>query len=166
MGGGGGWWGGGGGGVGGVGGWGVGGVVGWVVGGWGGVGGGGGGGGEGGGWGCGVWGQLLLDLQTRWDTLEKGFGLSIGLREFAYICSKDSNLSASVRTFLSATLPAAAIGHVTVLAAVTSLLWPRADEVRQRALQSYNPYRQGRKHGSRGGAPSASESIDRNDRTL
>ena len=65
--------------------------------------------------------QLLLDLQTHWDTLEKGFGLSIGLREFAYICSKDSNLSASVRTFLSATLPAAAIGHVTVLAAVTSL---------------------------------------------
>jgi DEAD/DEAH box helicase/Helicase conserved C-terminal domain len=88
--------------------------------------------------------RLLLDLQTRWDTLEKGFGLSIGLREFAYICSKDSNLSASVRTFLSATLPAAAIGYVTVLAAVTSLLWPRADEVRQRALQSYNPYRQGR----------------------
>ena len=49
-----------------------------------------------------------------------------------------------MRTFLSATLPAAAIGHVTVLAAVTSLLWPRADEVRQRALQSHNPYRQGR----------------------
>lgn len=36
--------------------------------------------------------QLLLDLQTRWDTLEKGFGLSIGLREFAYICSKDSGI--------------------------------------------------------------------------
>jgi hypothetical protein len=33
---------------------------------------------------------------------------------------------------------------VTVLAALTNLLWPRADEVRQRALQSYNPYRQGR----------------------
>jgi hypothetical protein len=88
--------------------------------------------------------NLLIELQTQWDSFEQRFGLSIGLREFAYICSKDPNLSSSVRTFLSATLPAAAIRHVTVLAAVTSLLWPRADEVRQRALQSYNPYRQGR----------------------
>ncbi len=86
--------------------------------------------------------QLLLDLHTHWDSLEQRFGLAIGLREFAYICSRDVNLSALVRTFLSATLPAAAVGHVTVLAAVTSLLWPRATEVRQRALQSYNPYRQ------------------------
>ncbi len=88
--------------------------------------------------------RLLHDLQSHWDSLEQRFNLSIGLREFAYICSKDANLSASVRQFLSATLPAVAIGHVTVLAAVNSLLWPRADEVRQRALQSYNPYRQGR----------------------
>ncbi len=88
--------------------------------------------------------QLLLELQTQWDRLEERFGLSIGLREFAYICSKDTILSASVRAFLSATLPSAAIRHVTVLAAVTSLIWPRADEVRERALQSYNPYRRGR----------------------
>jgi hypothetical protein len=88
--------------------------------------------------------NLLIELLARWDSFEQRFGLSIGIREFAYICSKDLNLSSSIRTFLSATLPAAAIGHVTVLAAVTSLLWPRADEVRQRALQSYNPYREGR----------------------
>jgi hypothetical protein len=86
--------------------------------------------------------QLLLGLQTHWDSLEQRSGLSIGLREFAYVCSKDANLSATVRSFLSATLPAAAIGHVTVLAAITSLLWPRSDEVRHRALQSFNPYRQ------------------------
>ena len=88
--------------------------------------------------------QLLLDLQDHWNRLEQRFGLSIGLREFAYICSKDTKLTSSVRLFLSATLPANAVGHVTVLAAVTNLLWPRADEVRQRTLQSYNPYRQGR----------------------
>ncbi|MCA2411257.1 protein DpdJ [Rhizobium leguminosarum] len=88
--------------------------------------------------------QLLLDLQAHWDRLEEQFSISIGLREFAYICSRDAGLSASIRSFLSATLPAAAIGNVTVLAAVTSLLWPRADEVRQRTLQSYNPYRQAR----------------------
>src|SRR4029077_15150496 len=33
--------------------------------------------------------RLLIKLQTQWDRLEQDFGLSIGLREFAYICSKD-----------------------------------------------------------------------------
>ena len=88
--------------------------------------------------------RLLLDLQAHWDSLEQRFGLSIGLREFAYICSRDDRLSAAVRAFLSTTLPAAAIGRVTVISAVTNLLWPRSDEVRQKALQSYSPYRQGR----------------------
>jgi len=88
--------------------------------------------------------RLLLDLLAHWDNLEQRFGLSIGLREFAYICSRNDHLSAAVRGFLSATLPAAAIGRVTVLSAVTNLLWPRSDEVRQKALQSYSPYRQGR----------------------
>lgn len=88
--------------------------------------------------------RLLLDLQSHWDRLEAQYSLSIGLREFAYICSKDQRLSSSVQSFLAVTLPAAAIGNVTVLAAITSLLWPRAVEVRQRSLQSYNPYRKGR----------------------
>lgn len=88
--------------------------------------------------------RLLLDLLAHWDNLEQRFGVSIALREFAYICSRDDRLSDAVRAFLSATLPAAAIGRVTVLSAVTNLLWPRSDEVRQKVLQSYSPYRQGR----------------------
>lgn len=88
--------------------------------------------------------RLLLDLQTHWDSLEARFGLSIGLREFAYICSRDSRLAGTVRAFLTATLPAAAAGQVSVIAAVTNLLWPRSGEVRQRALQSHNPYREAR----------------------
>ncbi|WP_425985282.1 protein DpdJ [Ensifer sp. R-19] len=88
--------------------------------------------------------QLLLDLQSYWDQLEQRFAISVGLREFAYICSKDIRLSTAVRAFLSSTLPAAAIGNVTILSAVTSLLWPRAHDVRQRTLQSYNPYREAR----------------------
>jgi hypothetical protein len=88
--------------------------------------------------------QLLLDLQTHWDATQDRFGVAIGLREFAYIASRDPTLSTDVRAFLAATLPAAAIAHVTVLSAITSLLWPRANEVRQRVLQSYNPYRQTR----------------------
>lgn len=88
--------------------------------------------------------RLLLDLQAHWDALESRFGVAIELREFAYICSKDVTLSAAVRAYLAATLPPAAIGHVTVLAAITSLLWPRANEVRKRVLQSYNPFRRTR----------------------
>lgn len=88
--------------------------------------------------------QLLLTLQTHWDRAQDRFGIAIGLREYAYIASRDATLSNAVRAFLMATLPAAAIAHVTVLAAITSLLWPRANEVRQRVLQSYNPFRQTR----------------------
>ena len=87
--------------------------------------------------------QLLLDLQTHWDATQDRFEIAIGLREYAYIASRDSNLATAARAFLAATLPAA-IGHVTVLSAITSLLWPRANEVRQRVLQSYNPFRQTR----------------------
>lgn len=88
--------------------------------------------------------QLLLDLQTHWDAIQVEFGIAIGLREYAYIASRDATLASAVRAFLAATLPAAAISHVTVLSAITSLLWPRANEVRQRVLQSYNPFRQTR----------------------
>ena len=88
--------------------------------------------------------RLLLDLQTHWDATQERFGIAIGLREYAYIASRDATLSNAVRAFLAATLPAAAIAHVTVLSAITSLLWPRANEVRQRVLQSYNPFRQTR----------------------
>ena len=88
--------------------------------------------------------HLLIDLQALWDNLEAKFGLALGLREFAYIASKNSVMSSKVEVFLRATLPAAAIGHVTVLAAIASLLWPRAHEVRNRALQSYNAFRKNR----------------------
>jgi hypothetical protein len=88
--------------------------------------------------------QLLLDLQSHWDSTQSRFGVAIGLREYAYIASRDATLASAVRAFLAATLPAAAIAHVTVLSAITSLLWPRANEVRQRVLQSYNPFRQTR----------------------
>jgi hypothetical protein len=88
--------------------------------------------------------SLLFDLQANWDQLEQTFALSIGLREFAYIASKNTELANRTRAFLAATLPAAAAMHVTVLATITSLLWPREGELRQRVLQSHNPYREGR----------------------
>jgi hypothetical protein len=88
--------------------------------------------------------KLLVLLQERWDSLEAAFGLTIGLREFAFISSKDATIAAAVRDFLSMTLPATAISHVTINAAVATLLWPRETEIRQRVLRPFHPYRQAR----------------------
>ena len=83
---------------------------------------------------------LLLE---HWDSLEQRFGVSIGLREFAYICSRDDRSSAEVRSFLAATLPAAAIGRVSVIAAYLFAVASKRS-VPPKALQSYSPYRLGR----------------------
>lgn len=88
--------------------------------------------------------KLLLKLHREWDRLEEIFHIAIGLREFAYICSKDQSISSDVRSFLSQTLPASAAGQVSVLSAVANLLWPREAELRQKVLHSYNPYRRPR----------------------
>lgn len=85
--------------------------------------------------------RLLLDLQSYWDELETRFGISIGLREFAYVAAYTPQYATQVRAFLRATLPADAAAQVSVMSALNNLLWPRASEVRQRALHSYNPYR-------------------------
>jgi len=68
-------------------------------------------------------------------------GISIGLREFAYVAAYTPQYATQVRAFLRATLPADAAAQVSVMSALNNLLWPRASEVRQRALHSYNPYR-------------------------
>ncbi|PYD46395.1 protein DpdJ [Novacetimonas pomaceti] len=88
--------------------------------------------------------RLLLELQTYWDALEERFGMAIGLREFAYIAYRKPTFFRAIHQFLAETLSNAAITDATVLSAITSLLWPRAHEVRRRVLQSYNPYREGR----------------------
>lgn len=88
--------------------------------------------------------RLLVDLQHFWDDLESRFRVTIGLREFAYVCSKKPSISLSIRSFLVKTLPVVVANQVTVLDAVMSLLWPREAELRQKVLHSYNPYRQTR----------------------
>ncbi|WP_122570549.1 protein DpdJ [Pseudomonas viridiflava] len=88
--------------------------------------------------------RLLVDLQKFWDDVEKRFRVTIGLREFAYVCSKKRSISLRVRSFLVQTLPLSVANKVTILDAVMSLLWPREVELRQKLLRSYNPYRQTR----------------------
>ena len=86
---------------------------------------------------------ILNRLIGRWDSFERRFGIAVGLREFSYICAKDLTIAADVNTFL-AQVPGIGTARVSVIAAVTNLLWPRASEIRQRSLQSYNPYRDAR----------------------
>jgi hypothetical protein len=88
--------------------------------------------------------KLLLDLHAHWDQLERRFGIAIGLREFAFSCCQSESWQVRVREYLTATIPGEAAGAITILAAITSLLWPREFEVRLTSLRAYNPFRETR----------------------
>ena len=88
--------------------------------------------------------ELLVGLTTFWDELERRHAIAIGLREFAYVVSRDEDWSTRVRQFLIASTSAAAATQVGVYAAVVGMLWPREAEVRRTSLQSYHPYREAR----------------------
>lgn len=88
--------------------------------------------------------DLVRSLLAHWDALEARLGLALDSRTFAFICSRDEQISTQIRDVLGAAMPAGAIAQLTIAATVTNLLWPRESEVRLKALQSYNPYRQRR----------------------
>jgi hypothetical protein len=88
--------------------------------------------------------RLLQGLYQYWDDLEEQFGLAIGLREFALICSRTEFWREEVKGYLVTSLTPEAAMNTTALSAITSLLWPREIEVRRSSLQSYSPYRQAR----------------------
>ena len=89
--------------------------------------------------------DTLLDLLlARWKEIETKFGLAVGLREFASFAGKDDELVEPLREFLLAQVPGATGERIERIGLVGGLLWPRGAEVRQRALQSYNPFRRAR----------------------
>ena len=88
--------------------------------------------------------ELLLELHDHWDKVEHKFELAVGLREFAYLCSSNEYWRGRVRSYIESTLSTEAATSISVLAAITTALWPREAEVRRTSLQSYNPYRQTR----------------------
>lgn len=87
---------------------------------------------------------LLESLLSRWRELESELGLAIGLREFAYLAGQDEQLVELLRDFLLMQIPGTSGNRVERIGLVNGLLWPRGAEVRQRALQSYNPFRRAR----------------------
>jgi hypothetical protein len=84
--------------------------------------------------------HLLARLIKKWEGLEKRFGLAIGLREFCCISLRDSGTREDVVDVLG-NLPNASQQDADMIALLSGLLWPKGIEIRQRALQSYNPFR-------------------------
>lgn len=86
------------------------------------------------------WDKLLLDLVSEWEQLELKFSLAIGVREFCYVALNLSGFRKRL-TDLIGIVNANATGEAELIQVLGGLLWPRGMEIRQRALQSYNPFR-------------------------
>lgn len=85
------------------------------------------------------WDCLLRDLLLAWEQLERRHELGIGLREFCYIALDLPNVRDRLGKLLDNAYPR--LGDAEFIQVLGSLLWPRGIEIRQRALQSYNPFR-------------------------
>jgi len=86
---------------------------------------------------------LLDRLVKEWKSLEERIIFSIGLREFCAIAIELS----SYRSDLLSMLADAGRSNVLdgeLIGVLGGLMWPRGLEIRQRTLQSYNPFRQRR----------------------
>ena len=86
--------------------------------------------------------DALLDLLLRrWKEIEAKLGLAVGLREFACLAGHDDQLVDHLRDFLLRQIPGSTGVKIERIGLVSGLLWPRGVEIRQRSLQSYNPFR-------------------------
>ena len=83
---------------------------------------------------------LLCKLIQFWHETEAHYKLAIGTREFCYIASKCSDVSEGIDNFMQA-LRLRKTANVAPFGILQTLLWSRDHEIRQRLLQSYNPFR-------------------------
>lgn len=81
--------------------------------------------------------HLLVDLLDRWRAAEVTAGVSIGVREIAFVLALDPDIRARVQASTGLPQRLTPAEGAQVLA---NLLWPRGLEVSQRALQSYNRF--------------------------
>ena len=85
--------------------------------------------------------QLIADMLEAWKKAEERFGIAIDLRVFCYLAACDPAFEPRLRAFVSATTGA----HPTtadMVGVVSSVLWPRAVEVRAHALTGFSPFRE------------------------
>lgn len=85
--------------------------------------------------------QLIADMLEAWKKAEERFGIAIDLRVFCYLAACDPAFEPRLHAFVSATTGA----HPTtadMVGVVSSVLWPRAVEVRTHALTGFSPFRE------------------------
>ncbi len=81
--------------------------------------------------------ELLRDLLASWRALENRLGVSVSVREIAYVFALDPAYRPRIAALAGLTGAISAREAAQILA---NLLWPRGAEISQRALQSFNPY--------------------------
>lgn len=86
------------------------------------------------------WDKLVHELLGVWEKLEAQFTLAIGVREFCYIVLGIPALCDQLRLLLN-TVNNKVLIDIDLIQVLSGLLWPRGIEIRQRTLQSYNPFR-------------------------
>ena len=86
--------------------------------------------------------ELLLLLTSSWSSLEEKYNFSISLREFAFVASKINALYEPVTNFLEGIINSNEINPQVIRTNIENLLWAPASEIRQKSLQSYNPFRE------------------------
>ena len=87
--------------------------------------------------------ELLFQLISAWESYESRCNIAIGLREFCFVALKDSSIKHRVKAILKVADDRSS-GDYELIQSLSCALWSRGIEVRQRALQSYNPYRRSR----------------------
>lgn len=87
-----------------------------------------------------AWDSLLRELIDEWEQIESRFTLAIGVREFCYIALTLPGMRKRLREIVTADNGAVA-GDAELIQILGGVLWPRGLDVRQRVLQSYNPFR-------------------------
>lgn len=82
--------------------------------------------------------KLLKDLLEHWERLETQFNLAIGLREFCFVALKLPGIRERLNSLVGLTSNSSDAESIQIL---SGLMWPRGLEIRQQALESYNPFR-------------------------
>lgn len=83
---------------------------------------------------------LLYTLIHRWQDEENRLEVDIDARVFAYLANSDREYSEQLSQVLQNIGGSVDGAHLNRYAVLYSLLWPRGSMIRERALESYNPY--------------------------
>jgi len=85
--------------------------------------------------------QLIADMREAWKKIEERFGIAIDLRVFCYLAACNPAFEPRLRAFILATTGANPT-TADMVGVVSSVLWPRAVEVRTHALAGFSPFRE------------------------